>query len=126
MKIHSRLFLFIAILVLAYPALILACGGEEPNGSTPAVGSRTTGAPGATGKGGDTNILGGPGGMDRGRAEGEIASISAGREHTCGLRVDGSVACWGYNDDGRATMGRPRRRRGSSHQLAPARPTPAV
>ena len=27
--------------------------------------------------------------------EGEFASVSAGEDHTCGLRVDGSVACWG-------------------------------
>ena len=42
MKSHSRLFLFIAILVLAFPALILACGGEEPADSTSADGSRPT------------------------------------------------------------------------------------
>ena len=23
--------------------------------------------------------------------------------HTCGVRSDGSVACWGYNEDGQAT-----------------------
>ncbi|MDE2822915.1 MAG: RCC1 domain-containing protein, partial [Chloroflexota bacterium] len=29
--------------------------------------------------------------------EGEFASVSAGRFHTCGVRADGSVACWGSN-----------------------------
>ena len=34
---------------------------------------------------------------------GEFASVSAGRRHTCGLRADGSVACWGDDSDGRST-----------------------
>ena len=120
MKIHSRLFLFIAILALSFPALNLACGGEEPTGSTPAVESRTTEAPGISdGGGGDTggatppeapgasgeisaaNILDALGGMDSGRAEGEFASVSAGGAHTCGVRLDGSVACWGADSLGR-------------------------
>ena len=28
--------------------------------------------------------------------EGEFASVSAGYNHTCGVRTGGSVACWGY------------------------------
>ena len=47
MKIHSRLFLLIGILALCLPALLLACSGEEPTGSTPAVGSRSTEAAGS-------------------------------------------------------------------------------
>ena len=103
MKTHSRLFLFIAILALSFPALILACGGEDPTGSTPAVESRATEAPGATGEISAANILDALGGMDSGRAEGEFASVSAGGEHTCGVRLDGSVACWGWNTLGRTT-----------------------
>jgi len=34
---------------------------------------------------------------------GSFVSISAGEEHTCGVKTDGSVACWGNNDDGQAT-----------------------
>jgi hypothetical protein len=30
-------------------------------------------------------------------------SISAGVYHTCGLKGDGTVACWGRNDAGQAT-----------------------
>ena len=30
-------------------------------------------------------------------------SVSAGSVHTCGLRSDGSVVCWGNDEDGRAT-----------------------
>ena len=32
-----------------------------------------------------------------------FTSVSSFRWHTCGLREDGSVACWGYNDHGQAT-----------------------
>jgi len=30
-------------------------------------------------------------------------TVSAGLGHTCGLRRDGTVACWGYNVDGQST-----------------------
>ncbi len=42
-------------------------------------------------------------GDDAGHAAGEFASVSAGWSHTCGVRRDGSVACWGYDGDRRAT-----------------------
>ena len=35
--------------------------------------------------------------------ESNIVSISAGYDHTCGVRTDGSLACWGKNDSGEAT-----------------------
>ena len=31
---------------------------------------------------------------------GEFASVSAGGTHSCGVRRDGSVECWGSNEDG--------------------------
>ncbi len=31
---------------------------------------------------------------------GNFASVSAGYEHTCGVRADGSVACWGRAQEG--------------------------
>ena len=34
---------------------------------------------------------------------GTFSSVSAGQEHTCGLKTDGSVACWGDNEDGQTT-----------------------
>ena len=34
---------------------------------------------------------------------GEFASVSAGRLHTCGVRQDDSVECWGNDDYGQAT-----------------------
>ena len=33
----------------------------------------------------------------------EFASVSAGWFHTCGVRTDGSVECWGWNVVGQAT-----------------------
>ena len=34
---------------------------------------------------------------------GSFVSVSAGVYHTCGVRSDGSVACWGDNEDGQST-----------------------
>ena len=31
-----------------------------------------------------------------------FTSVSAGVTHSCGVRADGTVTCWGYNDDGQA------------------------
>ena len=61
--------LLIGILVLCFPVLILACGGGEPAGSTPAVESRATEAPETTGDQptsapGDTGELGDTAGPD--------------------------------------------------------------
>ena len=39
---------------------------------------------------------------EEGAAE-PFVSVSAGGRHTCGVRSNGSVACWGSNADGRAT-----------------------
>ena len=44
---------------------------------------------------GTVSRLGGDGGRDGGKTKGEFASVSAGEGHTCGVRTDGSVACWG-------------------------------
>ena len=33
----------------------------------------------------------------------EFTSVSAGRHHTCGVRTDGSVACWGNDEWGQST-----------------------
>ena len=38
-------------------------------------------------------------------------TVSAGGWHTCALRNDGTVACWGYNQDGQATPRGARSRR---------------
>ena len=46
----------------------------------------------------------GPGGGDGGIAITEFASISAGRgNHTCGVKTDRTIACWGADYQGQAT-----------------------
>ncbi len=58
------------------------------------------------------------------KAGGEFASVSAGGDiwdgHTCGVMVDGSVACWGENYYGEATPPG-----GNSPPSAPGAPTRA-
>ena len=101
MQSRSRLFLFIAILLLAFPALVLACEGEEPADSTPVDGSRPTEVAGTSAGG---------------AAKGRFASVSAGEQYTCAVRADGSVSCWG-DDFGRGTPpkgGSPPSARGTS------------
>ena len=34
---------------------------------------------------------------------GVFSQVSAGRDHTCGVRADGAVACWGDNGDGQSS-----------------------
>jgi alpha-tubulin suppressor-like RCC1 family protein len=34
--------------------------------------------------------------------EGKFQSVSAGIEHTCGVRADGTALCWGNTKDGRS------------------------
>ncbi len=37
------------------------------------------------------------------RRPGPSRQVSAGAHHTCGLKTDGTLACWGRNDYGQAT-----------------------
>ena len=62
-----------------------------------------TDAPGATERSSNTAgvaVVGDVGGQVK---KTEFASVSAGESHTCGVRMDGSVACWGSNEDSQAT-----------------------
>jgi alpha-tubulin suppressor-like RCC1 family protein len=34
---------------------------------------------------------------------GTFSQVSAGYDHTCGLRTDGTVACWGANNSAQST-----------------------
>ena len=49
------------------------------------------------------NDLGSLGLQVCGQGNDEFASVSGGGYHTCGVRRDGSVACWGWNNHGQAT-----------------------
>ena len=72
-------------------ALSRIAGGDEEAtaeaGETPSALSQVTGE--------DTEAI--P------ATDASFTSVSAGLRHTCGLKVSGSVACWGYDDDGEAT-----------------------
>ena len=35
--------------------------------------------------------------------EGDFLSVSSGSDHTCGIKKDGTLACWGGNKDGQST-----------------------
>ena len=41
-----------------------------------------------------------------GRTEGPFTEVSAGDSHTCGVKADGTIACWGRNDRGQAPPSR--------------------
>ena len=34
---------------------------------------------------------------------GTFTSVSVGQRHSCGVGADGSIACWGSNDNGQAS-----------------------
>ena len=76
---------------------LAACGGDSPdaggNGTSTAVPQDTAEAAGAMPKPGQNGA----------KAKGGFDSVSAGNEHTCGVRVDGSVACWGSDNRGQTT-----------------------
>ena len=57
---------------------LMGCGGGTPLAESPASGSTDTAAY-------------------------AFASVSAGYFHTCGVRRDGSVECWGFDLSGQAT-----------------------
>ena len=122
MRTHPPLTLLIGILALCLPALILACGGEGPTDPTPAAESRpteavgasdgrggggggatTTEAPGVTGETSATATVGVVEDVGGQITKTEFASVSAGANYTCGVRADGSVACWGDDSWGKAT-----------------------
>ena len=113
----SRILAFLLL-----PALLLACGGDDPSAADPdrdrsapaesrqtpaAPEDRETPTPSEDSEDRGT-LLGLFPGQDAGDAavpppEGEFLSVSAGDNHTCALRTDATVACWGWNGNGRAT-----------------------
>ena len=89
-----------AALLLALSLLAVACGGASPSGEAPAISERAdrtfSGEP-EVARQGDLEI--GPvAAKDAGSGrnpEGEFTTVSAGENHTCGVRTDGAVVCWG-------------------------------
>ena len=68
-----------------------------PGGATPTEAPGVTGETSATASVGVVEDVGGQ------VTKTEFASVSAGANYTCGLRADGSVACWGSDYGGKAT-----------------------
>ena len=97
--------LLLAILLMA--AALAACSGESSGSDAPRdepqsqeTESRNDDSVSA-GDGDDTANGVRDGGQDD--ADGLFVSVSAGDGHTCGVRSDGSVACWGDDEYGQAT-----------------------
>lgn len=76
---------------------VIACTRTEPGGSTP----DTTVDPSSAASGGRPDAASGASSAEvpRPRA-GEVVAIAAGTLHSCALRRDGRVLCWGANDHG--------------------------
>ena len=116
------------ITLLLLTAALAACGGgddptprptrpaSQPEATDPRATtvptSGQTARPGATqdaepeataATGSPMPKLGGGRDGDGVRVKGEFASVSAGYWHTCGVRTDGAVACWGNDSFGQAT-----------------------
>ena len=75
--------------------LSTGCGEGSPSGQAPRV--RVGVGSGSEGSGADTFQA-----DDRPEPQGEFTSGSAGGDHSCGVRSDSTVVCWGYNGVGRA------------------------
>ena len=91
--IGSRLF------ALAFAALsLLAAGACGEIGNVESEGRTDAGAQADPADSAETSTL------EEGAATGssEFKDLEAGISHTCGLRTDGTVACWGRNSRGRA------------------------
>ena len=99
-----------ALLILGVLVALVACGREEavsPDVNTEPAASPATAAtsePTPTpGTGQPSNVVTGTTASAVYDPNVDFASVSAGFVHTCGVRTDGSVACWGANYDGQAT-----------------------
>ena len=78
---------FLVILTLLIAA-VSACGGVDDPIASPGVDDPTA-SPARDSEPTETT--------------GDFASVSAGGGHTCAVRQDGSVACWGEDEYGEAT-----------------------
>ena len=108
---HARIRpVWVPALLLAIPlmaAALAACSGESPGSDAPRdeprsqeTESRNDDSVSAGNRDDTANDVRDDGQDD---AAGLFVSVSAGYFHTCGVRNDGSVACWGDGEHGQAT-----------------------
>ena len=82
--------------IIAAASLVVGCGVfEEEQTSIDATSGGTTSAP--TGGGDSTPTVAAESSATSGR-------IAAGFEHTCAIKADDSLECWGRMDDGMSTV----------------------
>ena len=87
-----------------------AIPGDTPSGLSSLLGRdrEDTPEPAAAAVPGETpsglsSLLGRDGGAEPERADLSFTSVSAGRDHTCGVTTTGDALCWGEDYDGQAT-----------------------
>ena len=86
----------ILLAIIAAASLVVGCGVfEEEQTSIDATSGGTTSAP--TGGGDSTPTVAAESSATSGR-------IAAGFEHTCAIKADDSLECWGRMDDGMSTV----------------------
>ena len=84
---------FVVVVIMASAVLatsMAACGMNEESRD-------------ATEEAGDRNPRVGGDGGDVGERKDRFVSVSAGVSHSCGVKTDGSVKCWGSNFQGQST-----------------------
>ena len=96
-----------ALLILGVLVVLAACGREEavsPDVNTEPAASPATAATSeptpTSGTGQPSNVATGTTASAVYDPNVDFASVSAGHTHTCGVRTNGSLACWGDDDYG--------------------------
>ncbi len=101
MKRSSSILALRPYILLAVAFLVACDGGESTEQAIPTTdGGQTTVQPTSTTNSGPVTGQLTP---TEGRAAAGCATLSSGRRHTCGLREDSSVMCWGDNQYGQAS-----------------------
>ena len=107
--IIPRIFPLGVVTCLAVVVMVVACfGGSEPAPPAGTVAVGATPQPADIPVSTPTEILAPTteltnGQADAGSTPGDLASVSAGFDHTCGVRTNGAVACWGNDHGGQAS-----------------------
>ena len=88
LRLHLPLAAVLAVVLLL--SLLTACASEEGTSRDNSESGASRETPGSLQAGAAPDSKG-------------FAAVSAGGSHTCGVKTNGSVACWGADDYGQAT-----------------------